>query len=258
MFGRDRKEVMEDIYEAGGSELPYVGGGYNRRPRNLPASMNEIIKKMYELVFDLTRMADVEIPRAFPHTEPMVNYDPKYKHSSEERLNAIPTTVLKDADLAIEVCIKLKKLLTKARTILVDFFPSQLDHPNFRTEIANKFKYNIQVIDSFIQNIEKVLYHKKVGILHRKGQGISPTIDMYQLEKLRNHIIKIGYDKKTTNKDLVELCPSVLTMKRFSNQQPPSMQMNQSQNLHYGDSKNERMVLELSNRLLQSLNEEDD
>jgi hypothetical protein len=255
MFGKDKKEVMQDIYEAGGSELPFVGG-YQRSSHNLPPSMNEIIQKIFELVFDFNDLANKEIPRAFPHTESVVHYDPRYKHSSAERLHAQPITVLKDANSAIKVCLKLKQLLTKARTILVDFFPTQLDHPNFRTEVKDKFQYNVQMIDSFIENIEKILYSKNVGILQRKGQNLSSTIDMEGLEKLRNHIIKIGYDKKTSNKDLVELVPSVLTMRNVQKNRSQMDMQQQRQDLHYNNSSNDKKILELSDRLLKSYEDE--
>lgn len=212
MFNRRRDDALADIYEAGGSEIPFSSTSMNVE-RKLPSSMHEIIQYMFRLVFSLKNMAKKEIPRAFPHSEPILRYDHRYRHSSAEMLNAVPVTRLQDANLAIETCIKLKNLLTNARSILDDFYPVQLDHPTFKTELGNKFAYNINVIDGFIKGIEKI--HNQ--ILIAKGQGLSPTVNREELEKLKNHIIKIGFDKKTSNKELIEKYPSVFTFKDVSN-----------------------------------------
>lgn len=246
MYNRRRDEAIDDIYYYGGSELPNSQNVGNET-RKLPSSMHEIIQHMFNIVFALRRMAEKDVPIAFPSTDPIVKYDHRYVHSDEEMLHAAPLTSLQDANLAISVCLKLKNYLIQARSLLVDFYPNQLEHPSFKTEMGNKFAYAVERMDQFIEVIEQV--HNK--ILERKGQHITNAVDHEELEKLKNHIIKIGYEKKTTNKTLTELYPSVFVM---SSSSPPNNGSERRDEIGMSDSIGDVVRNGISDRLARSLN----
>lgn len=250
---RRRNEVLEEIIAAGGSK-PFSNVNMHERygddykTRKYPSSFNGVIQYMLETSNKLKEMAEKHIPRAFPYAEPMVKFNPKFVHSAAERLHARPLTLIHDANAAHEVCSELKQLIAKARSIL-NIIPKRLETSYLVTEITDQFQNDMQLLDEFRQIIENVQQ------LLLKGKNPNPTLTLNRknLEKLKNHITKLGY--KAINGET----PNILPDGYDRSQQPQGQQPQQPTGPHYenvSDSTIEDLACELSDRLIRTMKEE--
>lgn len=252
--GRKRSEVLEEIIAAGGSK-PFSNAnvlneryGDEYKTRKYPSSFNGVIQYMLETANKLKEMAGKDIPRAFPYSEPMVKLNPKFAHSSAERLNARPLTLIHDANAAHEVCSELKQLITKTRSIL-NIIPKRLETSYLVTEITDQFQNDMQQLDEFRQVIENVQQ------LLLKGKSPNPTLTLNRknLEKLKNHIIKIGYDAiNGETVDIIQEEPEPNeTQQTPQGQHPTGPRFEQLSNSSIQD-----LACELSDRLIKTMKEE--
>jgi hypothetical protein len=194
-------------------------------------------------------MIDNDIPNAFPFTEPKVRPDPRFKHDDCELLNARPMTVLSDANAALEVCVRVKEHINAAKSILGSFFPTRIENAVFLTEVRDKFSADIENLNGFAENIEKI----QNLLIRGKSASLSRTLDRKSLEKLRNHIIRLGYDAKVMGKKLVEVFPNIIAMKDTSD--ASALPERSEGNLN--NSNADKLMCKLSKRLIDSLEDED-
>jgi hypothetical protein len=252
MPGRRKNEVLEDILSSGGAS-PYTSEE-RTRAKWFPSSFNRIVRFMLKIKYRLQEMVEEGIPQAFPITEQKGRGDPRYTHSSAEMLHARPVTLLKDANLALEVCIEIKQLLSTAKIILASFYPKRIENSSFTTEVQDDFRSDVEQINGYLENIEKI--HN--NILRSKGSGLSQTIDFRGLEKLRNHLIKIGYETSERGKELIEVFPNVLTVRKEASG-PRTLPNEEMRSL--GDSSMEdgmkEAICKLSDRFFESIGEDE-
>lgn len=250
MPNRRKNEVLEDILNAGGAD-PYVGAGEtDTKPKSFPSSFNRIVQYMLKLSYRLRELVDKEIPQAFPITEQKGRGDPRYKHSSAERLHSRPVTILKDANLSLEVCVEVKQILSAAKTLFASFYPKRIENRSFSTQVKDGFQDDVRRISGYLENIEKI--HNK--ILRSKSSSLTQTVDFKGLEKLKNHLIKIGHETKR-GKELIEVFPNVLTVRDAPGNGSRSLPPQRGRSL--GDSKIEELACKLSDRLFDGLSEDD-
>ena len=243
--GKKKNEIIEEIFNAGGSS-PFSGVGNwvnnteGQRRAKFPSSFNRLIQHMLEVHARLIEMVRVDIPRAFPFTDPVVKQDSRYRHASSEMFYAQPLTILQDANAAHEVCSELKRHLTTSRTLLSSLIPRRIESSYLVTEIQDKFQADIQMIDEAIENIDKI----ENILLRGKMSRPAETLNRKNLEKLKNHIIKIGYDYATKNSTPFEIFPE---LSKINYSQIP---ITQGHPPNVGPSKMNDSSIDVSDRLM--------
>lgn len=245
---RKKNEVLENIRIFGGSSPDIGYSGEKKYPRNF----HPMIQYLYELIYELGNLAEVEIPNAFPITEPRYKGS-NFKHSDAEMFFAVPKELLEDANSAIELCLKLKEYITGGRSILANYYPKRLEMPSYQTQIQeDQLRDDIETLDRFYDTVNKI----QDKIMHSRSPHIHKIVNKKELNRLKSHIIKIGYDILTTGKNLIELYPSLLTMKETSEDPYPNFHSDGNISLH--DSGVGKFVCDISDRLLEDLGSDEE
>jgi len=208
---RRRNEVLEGLIASGGSEnYGSAPSSDTQGAKRFPSSFNRIIQYMLEIYYKIQDMVATDIPNAFPSTEPKVRRDARYTHDDAESFFARPVTIINDANAALEVCARIKEYVNVAKALFDNFFPKRIENPSFLTEVRDGFQADIELLNSFLENIEKI----QNLLLRSKMSGLNMTINRQDVEKLRQHIVKIGYDTKVNGKKLVEVFPNVIAVRQ--------------------------------------------
>ena len=253
---RRRNEILETLKSEGGSENAFSDSFQSfesQHTKRLPTSFNLIIQYMFEIYYKIRDMVEKDIPRAFPNTDPKVKTSGKYAHDDAEMFFARPVTIIEDANMALEVCAQLKEYVNISKSLFTSYFPKQIDNMSFRTEIRDNFQGNNELFNSFLENIEKI----QNMLLRSKMSSLSMTIDMNELDKLKNQLIKIGYDTIGGHNDLVEVFPNVLTMRETTPGTLPAPEQRRVSNSFIANDSIKDLVCQISDRFLEEIRDDE-
>lgn len=165
------------------------------------SSFGDMSDKMRIDAAKLKRIADEDIPRAFPLSPPRGNSEPGFKHTQYEFMGSRFNTEIDDGLFAIDVIEQIYTIGEGAQLILNSLFPNSFNTGAWKMEIPDQFEHAKATLNDGIDAVKTYLEELR----DLKQPEPSMAIDLKEMDRLKKHFIRIGQEFVTTGKIPVDL-----------------------------------------------------
>lgn len=153
-------------------------------------TFTDITNKMLWESYKLKKMAEEDIPQAFPLSPPKSGRVPGFHHTRYEMFDSGFSTEIEDGMYSIEVVTKMYTVFVGLQLLIDSLFPKNISNGVWDIEIMDQFESAKENISESIATIRSYLSDLRKNLDSSK----MITVDRTEMRKLKKHVTRLGYD----------------------------------------------------------------